>query len=129
MPAGTLSLSVVRAFHSIALENFAKTGATLAIHLSIHNLETTVNQLTPFYGEDCPIAVVFRASWPDQKIIRSDLANIVRDMPQGLERTALIIVGQALNAKGFQESCLYNPDYDRRFRPQSAESTMSRGET
>ncbi len=111
------------------LENFAKTGATLAIHLSIHNLETTVNQLIPFYGEDCPIAVVFRASWPDQKIIRSELANIVRDMPQGLERTALIIVGQALKAKGFQESCLYNSDYDRRFRPQSAESTISSGET
>ena len=109
------------------LENFAKTGATLAIHLSIHNLSKTILQLIPFYGSHCPVAVVFRASWPDQQIIRSDLANIERDMPQGIERTALILVGRTLRAEGFEESCLYASDYDRRFRPQSSESPFTSG--
>ena len=109
------------------LENFAKTGATLAIHLSIHNLSRTVLQLTPFYGTGCPVAVVFRASWPDQQIIRSDLASIERDMPQGIERTALILVGPTLRAEGFEESCLYASNYDRRFRPQSSGSPFSSG--
>ena len=107
------------------LENFAKTGATLAIHLSVHNLTRTIVQLIPFYGADCPVAVVFRASWPDQQIIRSDLANIERDMPQAIERTALILVGPTLCAEGFEDSCLYASDYDRRFRPQSSESPFS----
>ena len=109
------------------LENFAKTGATLAIHLSIHNLSNTVAQLTPFYDAHCPVAVIFRASWPDQKIIRSDLGRIEGDMPEGIERTALILVGPALNAEGFEESCLYASDYDRRFRPQSADSSFASG--
>ena len=109
------------------LENFAKTGATLAIHLSIHNLSKAILQLSPFYGSDCPVAVVFRASWPDQQIIRSDLANIERDMPQGIERTALILVGRTLRAEGFEESCLYASDYDRRFRPQSSDSPFASG--
>ena len=102
------------------LKNFAATGATLAIHLSIHNLEQVIADLTPYYGTDCAVAVAFRASWPDQKIIRSTLQNLRDDMPQGIERTALILVGQALAGEDFEESCLYATDYDRRFRPQSA---------
>ena len=109
------------------LENFAKTGATLAIHLSIHNLSRTVVRLIPFYGTNCPVAVVFRASWPDQQIIRSDLASIERDIPQGIERTALILVGPTLRAEEFEESCLYASDYDRRFRPQSSDSPFASG--
>ena len=48
------------------LENFARSEATLAIHLSIHQLEKVVTELTPFYGAHCPVAIVYRASWPDQ---------------------------------------------------------------
>ena len=107
------------------LENFAKTGATLALHLSIHKLEDTAEELIPYYGKKCPVAVIFRASWPDQKIIRSTLDRISSDMPEGIERTALILVGHVLSAQGFDESCLYAPDYDRRYRPQSAQSPFS----
>ncbi len=57
------------------LENFARTGATLAIHLSIHVLDRVVAELTPHYGADCPVAVVWRASWPDQRIVRATLGN------------------------------------------------------
>lgn len=104
------------------LKNFAATGATLAIHLSVQNLETVVSDLSPTYGANCPVAVVYRASWPDERIIRGTLSDITTRLDAGITRTALILVGPALAAEGFDESCLYSTDYDRRYRPQSAES-------
>jgi len=104
------------------LENFGRTGATLALHLSIGNLAKVVEDLVPHYGADCPVAVVYRASWPDEKIIRATLGTVEESIGEGITRTALILVGPALAAEGFQESCLYSVDYDRRYRPQSAES-------
>jgi precorrin-4/cobalt-precorrin-4 C11-methyltransferase len=99
------------------LANFALTGATLAIHLSIPALERVVAELTPFYGPDCPAAVVARASWPDEMIARSTLGSLVNAMREApVERTALILVGPALSAEDFRESELYNADYVRRFR-------------
>jgi precorrin-4/cobalt-precorrin-4 C11-methyltransferase len=99
------------------LAAFAATGATLAIHLSIHVLEKVVDELISDYGADCPVAVVYRASWPDERIVRGALSDIsakVQGAP--MERTALILVGPALAAADFIESALYNPDYVRRFR-------------
>lgn len=102
------------------LVNFAATGATLAIHLSIHNLGGVVRDLVPSYGDECPVAVVYRASWPDQQIIRGTLGTIESLMNDAIDRTALILVGPALSQEGFDESCLYSTHYDRRYRPQSA---------
>lgn len=107
------------------LANFGATGATLAIHLSIQNLARVVEELTPHYGADCPVAIVFRASWPDQQIIRSTLAAVQGALPDGITRTALILVGHAIGGEGFNESCLYAVDYDRRYRPQTADSPWS----
>ncbi|NIZ15624.1 precorrin-4 C(11)-methyltransferase [Phaeobacter sp. HF9A] len=107
------------------LENFAATGATLAIHLSVHVLDDVVARLTPAYGTDCPVAIVWRASWPDQKIIKSTLGSVIEATEGERGRTALILVGQALGAEDFAESCLYGADYDRRYRPQSADSPWS----
>jgi precorrin-4/cobalt-precorrin-4 C11-methyltransferase len=104
------------------LVNFAATGATLAIHLSIQNLEKVVADLSPAYGADCPVAVVYRASWSDQQIIRGTLSDIQSKLGEGVTRTALILVGPALAGEGFDESCLYAVDYDRRYRPQTADS-------
>ena len=104
------------------LAAFAATGATLAVHLSIQNLGAVVADATPFYGADCPVAVVWRASWPDQRVIRATLATIEAAVAGSMERTALILIGPALGQEGFAESALYAPDYDRRFRPQSADS-------
>ncbi|PZN94289.1 MAG: precorrin-4 C(11)-methyltransferase [Hyphomicrobiales bacterium] len=101
-----------------ALATFAASGATLAVHLSIHVIDQVVTELTPFYGAECPVAIVFRASWPDERVLRGTLATIasqVRDW--GLERTALILVGPALATDDFGESALYSAGYDRRFRP------------
>jgi precorrin-4/cobalt-precorrin-4 C11-methyltransferase len=99
------------------LANFAATGATLAIHLSIHVIDRVVAELTPHYGPDCPVAVVWRASWPDQRILRATLATLETAVAAELERTALILVGPALAAEDFDESRLYAGDYDRRYRP------------
>ncbi|MQT13422.1 precorrin-4 C(11)-methyltransferase [Segnochrobactrum spirostomi] len=99
------------------LAAFAATKATLAIHLAIHALDRIVAELTPFYGAECPVAVVVKATWPDERIIRGTLGDIVEtiaaDPP---ERTALVLVGEALGARDFRESALYDPDYRRRFR-------------
>ena len=99
------------------LANFAATGATLALHLSIHLLGKVVAELAPHYGPDCPVAVVWRASWPDQRIIRATLATLEEAVDGSMERTALILVGRALAQEGFAESQLYATDYDRRYRP------------
>ncbi|HZU63777.1 MAG TPA: precorrin-4 C(11)-methyltransferase [Novosphingobium sp.] len=100
------------------LAAFAATGATLAIHLSIHALDRVVAELTPHYGPDCPVAVVWRASWPDERICRATLATLDAALGAELERTALILVGRAIGAGDFAESRLYAADYDRRYRPQ-----------
>lgn len=99
------------------LRTFAASGATLAIHLSIHALDTVVAELMPFYGETCPVAIVYRASWPDEAVIRGTLATIAsRFRAEPVERTALILVGPALAANGATTSALYSVDYQRRFR-------------
>lgn len=100
-----------------SLAAFAATGATLAIHLSIHNLARVVADLTPHYGGECPVAIVWRASWPEQRIVRATLATIEEAAADGPERTALILVGRVLDQNDFAESRLYAEGYDRRYRP------------
>jgi precorrin-4/cobalt-precorrin-4 C11-methyltransferase len=99
------------------LKTFAASGATLAIHLAIHAMDAIVAELVPEYGSDCPVAIVMRASWPDERVLRGTLENI-RDLLslEPMERTALVFVGRALEAADFAESALYSPDYQRRFR-------------
>ncbi len=99
------------------LATFAASGATLAIHLAIHAVEAVVKELTPFYGADCPAAVVVQASTPAERIIRGTLADIAAQVAVArVERTALILVGRALAAEDFRDSALYDADYRRRFR-------------
>ncbi len=105
MPAGEL------------LASFAETGATLAIHLSIHALARVVAELEPVHGADMPVAIVVRASWPEERIVRGTLGTIVALMAtEPAERTALILVGRVLGAERFRDSALYDADYRRRFR-------------
>jgi precorrin-4/cobalt-precorrin-4 C11-methyltransferase len=99
------------------LAAFALTGAVLAIHLSMHLLDQVIAELTPHYGGDCPVAVVWRASWPDQRIVRATLGTLDSSLSNELERTALILVGRTLGARDFDDSRLYAADYDRRYRP------------
>lgn len=99
------------------LAAFAATGAVLAIHLSMHVLGKVIAELTPHYGADCPVAVVWRASWSEQRIVRATLGTLDSSLGEELERTAIILVGRTLEARDFAESRLYAADYDRRYRP------------
>ncbi len=99
------------------LATFAATGSTLAIHLGIHALGSIVETLTPHYGPDCPIALVMKASWPDERVLLATLATVEEQHRAApMERTVLILVGRALAAEDFTESALYSPGYHRRFR-------------
>jgi precorrin-4/cobalt-precorrin-4 C11-methyltransferase len=99
------------------LDAFAKTGAVLAIHLSIHTLESVIETLLPHYGDECPVAIVYRASWPDEMILRGTLRTITAQFSEHpVERTALILVGRSLGDGTFKNSALYDGDYQRRFR-------------
>jgi precorrin-4/cobalt-precorrin-4 C11-methyltransferase len=100
------------------LAAFGATGATLAIHLAVHALDRVVAELAPLCGVDCPVAVVVRASWPDQRILRGTLGTIASLVAaEGVERMALVLVGRALGVDDFRDSALYDPGYRRRFRP------------
>jgi len=98
------------------LSILGQSGATLAIHLSIQNAATVVERLVPFYGVDCPVAVVYRASWPDQRVLRCRLGELAAEIAAwGIGRTALILVGPALAENApFRDSALYGPDAERR---------------
>src|SRR5258708_26458889 len=79
------------------LSAFAVTGATLAIHLSIHVLDTVVAEFVPHYGPDCPVAIVYPSTWSDERIVRGTLGTILVEANRApMERTALILVGPVL---------------------------------
>ncbi|AXL49478.1 precorrin-4 C(11)-methyltransferase [Paraburkholderia caffeinilytica] len=90
------------------LADLARHRATMAIHLGVRHLARIVDELRPHYGGECPIAVIYRASWPDEEKITGTLDDIVGKVQStNIERTALILVGQVLAAEGFAESTLY----------------------
>ncbi|WP_207484161.1 precorrin-4 C(11)-methyltransferase [Arenibaculum pallidiluteum] len=98
-------------------------GATLAIHLSIRNLGHIVETLSPLYGADCPVAVVYRASWPDEQVIRGTLADIRPKVRAAkLTRTALVLVGRVLEPQDFRDSALYDPAHAHILRPERQRS-------
>ena len=101
------------------LDNFARTGATLAIHLGIRALREIERVLIPHYGEDCPVVVAYRASWPDELFLRGTLKDIRKKVrAEKLTRTALILVGPALGeVKDFRDSALYDPTMPHVLRP------------
>lgn len=90
------------------LSNLATAKATMAIHLSAKNIAAIQKELLPIYGNDCPVIVAYHISWPDEKIIYGKLSTIDKDIKQsGIEKTAIIFVGQALKSGNFSRSSLY----------------------
>jgi len=99
------------------LAALGRSGATLAIHLSVNNLARVVRDLTPHYGADCPVVVAYRVSWPDETFVRGTLADIrPKVKAAGITRTALILVGRVLGQHDFAESRLYAADHTHLFR-------------
>jgi len=109
------------------LHDLARHGATMAIHLGVPHLAEIVAELLPHYGADCPIAVVHRASWPDQDWVLGTLADIeAKVSAKGFRRTALILVGRVLNTEDFADSALYRESHRHLFRAGAADDTDSR---
>ncbi|MDB5786554.1 precorrin-4 C(11)-methyltransferase [Caballeronia mineralivorans] len=94
------------------LADLARHRATMAIHLGVRHIERIVADLIPHYGAQCPVAVIFRASWPDEEKVLGTLADIAgKVLEKGIDRTALIVVGYVLNAEGFTDSSLYRKPF------------------
>lgn len=101
-----------------ALSDLARHQATMAIHLGVQHLEKILAELLPHYGADCPIAVIHRASWPDQDWVSGTLADILDKVrAKGFRRTALILVGRVLASDSFAESSLYRAGHAHLYRP------------
>jgi precorrin-4/cobalt-precorrin-4 C11-methyltransferase len=97
-----------------ALANFAATGATLVLHLAITRIRELASELAGDYGADCPVAVVFRASQPDERVLRGTLSTIADSVvAAGLRQAAVVLVGPALEPAAVAESFLYDPSRDR----------------
>lgn len=115
------------------LAELARTESTLCLFLSVHKLATVVDELIPYYGADCPIGVIFRASWPDEVVIRGTLAGIapkVRDA--GFTRTAMIIVGPAIGSDRVRDipaSKLYHRHFSHGYRSAEADAEPPGGES
>ena len=114
LPGVSQTVILTRYAHKTAMPDgearadLARHRATMAIHLGVRHLQRIVQALQPHYGSTCPVAVVFRASWPDQEIVRGTLADIVgKVQPTDQSRTALILVGEVLDPDGFADSTLY----------------------
>jgi precorrin-4/cobalt-precorrin-4 C11-methyltransferase len=101
------------------LDVLGRSGGTLAIHLSIRNMTKIVDELSQHYGADCPVAVVYRATWPDEQVIRGTLSGIREKVREAkITRTALIIVGRVLGAEDFRDSALYDANHVHVLRPE-----------
>lgn len=110
------------------LAAFAATGAVLAIHLSVHVAEAVQQELTQHYGADCPAAIVWRASWPDELVVRTRVGELAAAaQSNALQRSALMLVGPTLSQENFGLSRLYANDYDRRYRPRGDEPRFPAG--
>lgn len=100
------------------LPALAASGATLAIHLGVTRIHKIVDELIPHYGEDCPVAVCYRTSWPDQDKVTGTLKDIVAKVREKkFSRTTLILVGHVLGTDEFRDSYLYDEDQAHVYRP------------
>jgi len=97
---------------SESLEILGQSKATLCIHLSIRNLAYVEEALTPNYGADCPVVIIYRATWPDEEVIHTTLSEMrARVREEKITRTALVMVGRVFGETGFRDSRLYDEAY------------------
>jgi precorrin-4/cobalt-precorrin-4 C11-methyltransferase len=102
------------------LAELGRSRATLAVHLSVRNIHKVVADLTPHYGGECPVVVVYRVGWPDQHVIHGTLADIKAKVKETkITRTALILVGRVFDNKDFSDSRLYHADHRHILRPKA----------
>src|SRR2546426_617097 len=108
------------------LEELARHRATLALFLSVNLLEDVICALVPSYGADCPVAVVHKASWPEQRVVVGTLTDIrAKVRAAGIRSQAMILVGRVLTATDFANSRLYDPDFSHGFRKARPRSSVA----
>jgi len=94
----------------------AKSKATLCIFLSVNEIDKVVSILKPVYGTNCPVAIVYKASWKDEKVIISNLSDVADEITRNdIKKTAIIIVGDVLS-KNFEYSKLYDKHFNHSYR-------------
>jgi len=102
---------------SQCIENLAATGSTLCLFLSVGQMTQIADKLSKYYGKECPIAVIYRASWPDQLIIKGSLENISQKVKEAqITKTAMIVVGHALQRPLKHASLLYDKYFTHEYR-------------
>jgi precorrin-4/cobalt-precorrin-4 C11-methyltransferase len=102
---------------SQSLEKLAATGSTLCLFLSVGQIKKIASQLSGYYGPDCPAAVIYHASWPDQLILKGTLVDITEKVTKAnITKTAMIIVGHALQRPLSHASLLYDTYFTHEFR-------------
>jgi precorrin-4/cobalt-precorrin-4 C11-methyltransferase len=108
------------------LADLARHRATIALFLSITLLKDVTRALIPSYGEDCPVAVIHKASWPDQVIVKGTLSDIEAKVKAArIHATAMVLVGRVLTATDFANSRLYDPEFTHRYRKGTARAKTS----
>ncbi len=99
------------------LSALAQHHATLVLFLSVTHMRKIAEDLIPHYGKDCPVAVVQKATWPDQKIVQGTVEDITEKVRKAkITATALILIGKVLTSKDFANSRLYDPEFTHAFR-------------
>jgi precorrin-4/cobalt-precorrin-4 C11-methyltransferase len=97
-----------------SLDRFASTGASLCLFLSAHAIEICAQTLRGYYGEDCPAAVVYHASWPDEEVVQGTLGDITEKVrAAGISKTAILIVRRETQGA---RSHLYDPAFEHGYR-------------
>lgn len=100
-----------------AISKLAEHQATMCIFLGVHMIEDVVNDLLTHYPKDTPVAVVQKASWPDEKIVRGTLDNIALKVAESdIKKTAMIVVGEVLGTKHVTPSKLYDRSFKHEYR-------------
>ena len=105
------------------LPALAQSRATLAIHLGVTHIHKIVEELIPHYGADCPVAVCYRTSWPEQDKITGTLSDITAKVrAKKFTRTCLILVGHVLDTDQFRDSYLYDDEQAHVYRPRNGKT-------
>lgn len=99
------------------LESLAAHRASMALFLSVKEIDRVVEKLKKGYGrEDVPIAVVYKATWEDEKIIIGTLKDIGEKIEKaGITKTAQILVGDFIEGE-YERSKLYDPNFSHEYR-------------
>jgi len=113
-----------------SIAELAKHGATMAFYLSVHLIEDVVNEIVKggIYTEKTPAAVVYKATWEDEKIIKGTLGDIAKKTKEAkIIKTALIIVSEVIAPSKYEYSKVYDSRFTHGYRKGVVKETNKKG--